>query len=217
MQIYHSKSVYSEQSSVDKNLHNLVIKHRDNLYRKPIQAHNQLAFERFTKAYTNQPLILDSCCGTAMSSVKLAKKFSKHLVVGIDQSKHRLNKQNNYLELPHNCLLLQTNCEDFWRLCLENNIYFDKHFILYPNPWPKTHHLKRRWHGHPSFVTLPKLSKSIELRSNWLVYLQEFAYAWQLLSEKRFEVNELKVSEPLTLFEKKYSASGQPLYQLKIS
>ena len=214
-----SRSVSSNQDGVHNNLEGLVLKHIKSKYQKPYQKHNEQAFEQFSMRIQDggfSKLILDSCCGTAMSSVQLSHQNPDALIVGIDQSIHRLNKQGSADVLPENCLLLQTNCEDFWRLCAENEIKFDEHYILYPNPWPKSNHLKRRWHGHPVFPVLKDISSTLELRSNWSVYLAEFARAWQLLTGKEYSVKSLNYQAPLTLFEKKYHQSQQDLFQLVI-
>ncbi len=210
-----SKSVWSKQNGIHKNLHSIVEKHVIDNYRKPIQEHNQKAFEVFqnTCLTDKRPLILDSCCGTGMSSVNLARVYSDHWVVGLDQSKVRLDKTR---ALPSNLLLLQVNCEDFWRLCVWNNIQFERHYIFYANPWPKAHHIMRRWHGHPVFPFLILLSQSLELRANWKIYLDEFAFAWRLKTQQKFEVTEYVPENFMTLFEKKYFESGQTIYRLEI-
>jgi len=215
--MYHSRSVDSNQTGIHDNLDKIVQKHIATQYRKPIQSHNLRAFQILEKRLSEMSptgLVLDSCCGTAMSSVLLARQFPEKLIVGVDQSAHRLTKTDLGEHPLNNCLLLRANCEDIWRMCVEAKINFDEHYILYPNPWPKSVHLKRRWHGHPVFPVLNQIAKRTILRSNWMDYLNEFQRAWQLLTGKQFSVTQLDVSEPLTLFEKKYSASGQQLYQL---
>ena len=214
---YQSRSVTSNQSGIHENLELIVSKHLKSKYRKPIQDHNREAFATIQKAIAESPaksVILDSCCGTGASSIYFAQKNPNSLVVGVDQSYKRLNKKDEERFIPQNCLLLRANCEDIWRLCVDNKIEFSQHFILYPNPWPKSEHLKRRWHGHPVFSYLPKLSPYTELRSNWPVYLEEFSLSWQLATNIDSQLNEMAIVEPITLFEKKYSQSGQKLYQL---
>ncbi|MFL0811404.1 MAG: methyltransferase [Agarilytica sp.] len=215
--MYQSKSVNSNQDSVHDNLESTVLKHIACPYLKPFRDHNLDAFARLKNKISElapKRLILDSCCGTAMSSLVLAEKHQDALVVGVDQSGHRLNKSPE--GRPHNCLLLQANCEDVWRLCVEENIEFDAHYILYPNPWPKSTQMKRRWHGHAVFPVLKPLSQKTVLRSNWDVYLQEFAFAWKLLTGVKAEVNKKVVTEAMTLFEKKYVGSGQEVYELEV-
>jgi len=181
--------------------------------------HNLRAFEKFIeveKRREYKKLILDSCCGTGHSSNKLAQSFDDSLVVGIDQSQARLAK-NPSLEGIDNRLLLRANCEDFWRLCQLSGVRFDSHYILYPNPWPKPEHLLRRWHGHPVFPVLSEIASTTVLRSNWKLYLDEFNLAWQHLTGRKFKVETLEVDDAISLFEKKYNQSGQPLYQLVVS
>lgn len=211
------KRVDSSQKTIHKNLSGCVLKHLESDYKKPIQDHNNVAYEQleaFVSRHSVRPLILDSCCGTAMSSLILASNNPDALVIGVDQSSHRLAKG---LETSSdNLLLLQANCEDIWRLCLANNRLFDEHYILYPNPYPKSVHYKRRWSGHPVFPVLPKISSKLEVRSNWHVYIEEMCQAWHLVTGKRFECYEFHPLQPLTLFEKKYSEVGQILYKAEL-
>lgn len=215
--MYNSKSVDSNQAGVHERLHDIVKKHITTRYRKPYQVHNLAAFELLQQKIANTEhvaLILDSCCGTGMSSYSLAARYPGHLIVGVDQSGHRLEK--NAAAVPDNCIMLQANCEDIWRLCLDHNIHFIRHYILYPNPWPKSVHLKRRWHGHPVFPHLRPLAKTTILRSNWRTYLDEFNEAWELLTHKKSTVKEFTVDEAVTLFEKKYAGSGQLLFEIVV-
>ncbi|WP_196139377.1 tRNA (guanosine(46)-N(7))-methyltransferase TrmB [Aliikangiella sp. G2MR2-5] len=214
-----SRSVQTNQEGVHERLEDYVQRHIRHSFQKPIQKHNEEAFSTLQSAlkkFDGHPLILDSCCGTGMSSINLARLNPDALIIGLDQSYHRLNKYGVAEDTPENCILLRANCEDIWRLCADNDIRFEQHTIFYPNPWPKSVHLKRRWHGHPVFPKLKQLSTSLELRSNWKLYLEEFAVAWRILCGEDVLVKELEIKDPFTLFEKKYHASGQPLFQLKI-
>lgn len=169
-------------------------------------------------AYEKNPtnLILDSCCGTGMSTRILANRFPQSLVIGIDQSRKRLEKETEGMKKPSNCLMLQANCEDIWRLCIKNNIIFDAHYILYPNPWPKINHLKRRWHGHSVFPVLKDLAQTTVLRSNWKLYLEEFSLAWEILAGSTSIIKPLTIENAMTLFEKKYIGSKQQVFELKV-
>lgn len=211
-----SREISTSQLGPHENLSEVVKKHLLHTFKKPIQQHNQEAFEVFMQARERLALgeiVLDSCCGTGLSSYKLAIENPEKLVIGIDQSLSRLNREAEHLQnLPANCLLLRANCEDFWRLCVDHQVVFQKHSILYPNPYPKAKHLQRRWHGHASFPLLKALSYEIEVRSNWLIYVQEFAEAWAILAGEKGVVAGIKGLNPMTLFEKKYAESGQLLW-----
>ncbi len=157
---------------------------------------------------TSGKLILDSGCGTGVSTIKLAEQFPGDLVVGIDQSENRLSKSKE----KNNVLFFRANLIDIWLLMEKNNWKIDQHYLLYPNPWPKKKHLQRRWHGHPVFPTLIKLGGKLELRSNWKTYVDEFAKAVEIVTGNLNPVEEFTPTEALTPFEEKYQASGQRLY-----
>ena len=157
--------------------------------------------------------ILDSGCGVGQSTRILAEQHPQHWVIGIDQSEHRITKQS--ARNPDNMILVRANCVDFWRLALADGWQLDKHFLLFPNPWPKKEHLQRRWHGHPVFPTLLKLGGYLELRTNWHLYALEFQTA---LGHLGYSLSEVETYLPgdnyLTPFEKKYHESGQELFRL---
>ena len=90
-----------------------------------------------------------------------------------------------------------------------------KHFVLYPNPWPKSKHLQRRWHGSAVFPEMIQIGQEIILRSNWRLYLEEFQAA-STIAGLTGELSSVIDDEPLTPFEAKYKASGQECFQLNI-
>jgi tRNA G46 methylase TrmB len=102
---------------------------------------------------------------------------------------------------------------DFWQLAAESALCCKRQLLLYPNPWPKPEHLKRRWHAHPVLPAILALGGVIELRTNWRVYAEEFAEALRLAGVEarceKFAVDEA----PLTPFERKYAASGHDLWR----
>ena len=225
-----SRWIMDAQQGIHKNLESVVKKHFSTQYKKPIADHTQRAFDGIKEEVLahlkdNKPLIFDSCCGTAMSTAIIAQKNPDALVIGIDRSAVRLAKEYND-SLPKNARLIQAECADFWSLAKAEDWTLAKHYILYPNPYPKSKHLKRRWHGHPAFPLLFSLGGEVSLRTNWKVYADEFCMAIALGQKIVFKkskdafapsgVKLIKPSQPLTLFEKKYQEGGQPLYECKI-
>jgi len=211
------------QEGIHKNLALIVKKHFSYLYKKPIAKHTQEAFDAVKEKVdmylkSAAPLIFDSCCGTAMSTQIIAKNNPHALVLGIDRSAVRLAKESN-LKTPNNVILIQAECADFWRLAVDAGWKLQKHIILYPNPYPKSKHLKRRWHAHPAFPYLLALGGELELRSNWKVYMDEFCEAVKYSGNKNYVckgVKMINISSPMTLFEKKYQESEQDLYSCQI-
>ena len=235
---YHSRSVSGQSEAIHPSLADTVLKHVANPFQKPLQPHNQAAVHFIIETWEQRgkpAIILDSGCGTGGSTFNLAMQYPSHLVVGIDQSLHRLSKagvthpeavQSATVQasLQDNVCLVRGDLVDCWPLLLAHRLPIAKHFILYPNPWPKKKHLQRRWHGHPVFPDLLQLCDHIELRSNWKTYVDEFAVAAQLAASERLSTAGIRLLQLpsadcqnayLTPFEKKYSLSGQPLYRLE--
>ena len=102
-------------------------------------------------------IILDSGCGLGMSTCILSQTFPDLPVIGIDRSEIRLSKGNalGRASKRANTLLVRADLVDFWFLAtFQSSWIVQEHYILYPNPYPKSQHLKRRWHGHPVFPML---------------------------------------------------------------
>lgn len=189
----------------------MVNKHLKTANTAPLQLHNITAFNTLRKqlAEKSLPLILDSFCGTGHSTAALAEQHGDHFVVGIDQSASRLNRHPGDSD---NYLLLQANCEAIWAQLVKHEVLAAAHYMLYPNPWPKAAHLQRRIHGHPGFADLVRLGGAIELRSNWQLYVEEFGIA-MLQAGTYGYVSRLPEKETgISLFERKYHASGQSLW-----
>ncbi len=161
------------------------------------------------------PLILDSGCGTGHASKLLATANPDKLIIGVDKSSHRLAKGGldcNF-ELLENCLLLKMNLVDFWRLAVEHDWKLEKHYLLYPNPWPKAKHLRRRWYAHPVFPQLLKLGGELELRCNWKLYAEEFQAAMNFITPGSCILTEYSERTGISLFEQKYLRQGHQLYR----
>lgn len=144
-----------------------------------------------------------------MSTAILASRFPNHIICGVDQSESRLSKHQPIA--LSNYRLFRAECETFWRELSDAGIVISKHFLLYPNPWPKKDQVKRRVHGHPSFPLLAALGGDLELRCNWQLFAEEFEIAAGLLGYNG-QIKALKVDSPMTLFEHKYHQSAQQLW-----
>jgi tRNA (guanine-N7-)-methyltransferase len=206
-----SRPVHSNQRHVHSKLPLLIHRSISNLYQRPISSHSRKAFEQLQRRLAAKPLplVLDSFCGTGHSTCVLAQRHPNHLVVGIDKSSNRLSKHSGSED--ENYILLQAQCEDIWRLLRNSELTTEFHYLLYPNPWPKSSHLQRRVHGHPTFHTLLELGGRIELRSNWQVYVEEFGIAMNLCGVPGTVV-QIVPDQPITLFERKYLSSGHSLW-----
>lgn len=201
--------------------------------------YNDNSITATTDSVDKYQVIMDSGCGTAKSTILLGNRYPNNVVIGIDRSLVRLNrnaafrKHNNKTaastdpisfaedfttseviedktilsqSIPNlpNVLLLRAELSDFWRCYLQSSNLrkwnVQTHYLLYPNPYPKTSRLKNRWYAHPSFPILLHMfgaTKGAELvvRSNWEGYLTEFS-------------NSLGISQQFFLNDKGENASG---------
>jgi tRNA (guanine-N7-)-methyltransferase len=218
-----SRAVTSSQTSTHKNLSRLVKRHLKTQYQQPVRNFNLEIFKQINaiKNNCNKPVILDSGCGTGDSTRLIAKEFPSCLVIGIDKSSHRLRRSgfDKDSEVVHadNYLLARTDIIDFWRLASAANWQCQKHYILYPNPWPKPSHLGRRWHAHPVFPFLISLGGLLELRTNWKIYAQEFSTAIAIVTDQIVTTESYTPESAISPFEKKYSLSGHDLYRCKVN
>lgn len=214
---HNSRSVISNQPGPHQDLARRVNRALTHPLRKPIAEHTQRSFVLAAEwlQARQTPLILDSGCGVGVSTRQLAVQFPAHAVIGIDRSEDRLGRDHG--ELPENALLVRADLIDFWRLAYRHGWAPEYHYLLYPNPYPKAGHLKMRWHGHAVLPTLLALGGHLELRSNWSLYVEEFALAVAQVTGKQANVSELvPKGDYLTPFEAKYAQSGQALWRLNV-
>jgi len=207
-----ARAVSSRQQQPHPQLFARLARHRARPSLAPISSHAQAAFATMQAVHRAHggPLVFDSFCGTGHSTAALAERLPAALIIGIDQSAARLARHPG--GPSSNYLLLRSDCTELWRLAVAADLHVQTHYLLYPNPWPKPGHLRRRIHGDDGFYALMALGGKLELRSNWQVYVQEFGMA--VLYAGGFGcVREYRPDPPLTLFERKYQRSGHTLWQ----
>ncbi len=218
-----SKAIVTNQPGIHEKLAEIVAKHIEHPSQKPIQAHTQQAFDEMDAIVQSfsGPVILDSCCGVGQSTRILAKQNPQALVIGVDKSDHRINRNVEGFDsedgfTADNYHLVRADLNDFYRLVKAAGWPVSKHYILYPNPWPKSKHLQRSWHGSGVFPQMTSIGKELILRSNWRIYLAEFQQAAKLvnLTGDIDSLPKTDASIALTPFEAKYQASGQVCWQL---
>jgi tRNA (guanine-N7-)-methyltransferase len=214
--------VSSSQTGVHPQLEKHLKRHLQSSWSQPLHQPSVEMFKqlKFRAAlFSGAPVVLDSGCGTGSSSQRLADMFPEHLIIGVDQSLARLSKSGagSGFYQNGNCVLLRAELSTFWRLLLEAGVKVERHYLLYPNPWPKSGHLQRRWHGHPVFPSLLNLGGEIELRCNWEIYAMEFARAVNLATGADLQVAKIKPESGISPFEQKYMDRGQTLYGVNVA
>lgn len=221
-----SSPVSSSQTQIHPRLETVVRRHLSAEWQQPVHAHTVAAFERMVALPdfdASAGLILDSGCGTGASTRLIAQQHPDCLVVGIDRSVSRLSRQGRtgFPIQRDNAVWIQAELSSFWRLVLQHGWRLRRHYLLYPNPWPKPGQLQRRWHAHPVFPQMLSLGGTLELRCNWKVYAEEFEHAIRLARpDIRVEADsagsEGEWGEIETPFGRKYAQSGHHLYRLVV-
>jgi tRNA (guanine-N7-)-methyltransferase len=219
--IVKSGLVSSSQTAVHPHLEKYVRRHLEIAWSQPfhqptIDTYCQLVNERVFSA--DQPIILDSGCGTGKSTQELARMFPRHIVIGVDRSRVRLAKSgvDSSLFRSENCILVRAELSTFWRLLVNDGHSPEQHYLFYPNPSPKPAHLLRRWHGHPVFPQLLLLGGVIEMRCNWEIYALEFAQAVKFATGAIVKVKKYQPENGISPFEQKYLERGQPLFSVTV-
>lgn len=211
-----SRSVTSNQRGIHEQLDKVVRRHLASPFLRPYPQHAIDSFHTITGLVEQHsgPLIFDSFCGVGESTVQIARQHPQALVIGIDKSLVRLQKHDTSHLDPGvgNYHLLRADVDDFWRLAVAAQWTLDRHYLLYPNPWPKSSLLKRRIHGSPLFPSLLSLGGRLELRSNWPVYVREFEQALAIAGHTA-NSQTINPAKAMTPFERKYQQSGQELWQ----
>ncbi|MDR0672254.1 MAG: methyltransferase domain-containing protein [Zoogloeaceae bacterium] len=215
-----SRPVASTQNAPHPDLRAALARHQSSLFQKPVAVSSHAAFLRALAHWRafmpDAPLVLDAGCGVGWSTVFLARKYPECFVLGVDQSAHRLKRDKSRLwAVPENLAFFRADLADFWRELDEAGIRLQRHYLLYPNPWPKLVHLRRRWYAHPIFPALLRLGGLLTCRSNWEIYIEELSRClrWSGYAPV-IERHRPKASSIATPFERKYHTSGQTLWSL---
>ena len=221
----HSRQVVSSQPEIHPRLESILEAHLAREWRAPLHKPSTIAFQALERMIPDAgsaaaaALVLDSGCGTGESTKLIARAFPDCLVIGVDKSNARLARTGapSFPYREGNVIWLRAELATFWRLAYRAGWRLQHHFLLYPNPWPKPGQLRRRWHAHPVFPDVLRLGGRLELRCNWSVYAQEFAAATNQLLGTNAMPRALAESAITSPFERKYRASGHPLYSVSVS
>nr|WP_252736333.1 tRNA (guanine-N(7)-)-methyltransferase [Aestuariibacter sp. A3R04] len=210
--------VISNQQGIHEKLDTLVERYKNTENKRPVSDHTKAAFDEVLTWLGNWQgdIVLDSCCGVGESTANLARQFPDCKVIGLDKSAFRVGKHEHYQSGEDNYAVFRADVNDFWRLAQTQSWSIKKHFLLYPNPYPKSSQIQKRWYASAAMVDLMALCPHIEVRSNWLLYLMEFSQAVRHYGLQG-NMRELRSAAPMTPFERKYQASGQPCWQLIIT
>ncbi len=213
-----SRAITTNQPDIHEKLEALVAKYKTATNLRPISLHTQQAFDEL-KIWLGDfdgQLVIDSCCGVGDSTARLAALYPDARVIGIDKSALRVDKHSHYAAGHNNYCVIRADVNDMWRLLAASEWTVRAHYLLYPNPYPKSSQVQKRWHASAAMPALMALTHNIEVRSNWKLYLQEFSLAAEQYGVSGCLQSLSSQSPGFTPFERKYQASGQECWQLTL-
>lgn len=202
------RGIDTNQDGVHEKLPELVKRYLETQNKRPIQAHTEEAFKETCTWLDGWQgdIVLDSCCGVGESTAVLAARHPQAKVIGLDKSAHRLAKHQHYGDTHDNYRVVRADVNDFWRLVARDKWRVSHHYLLYPNPYPKSSQVQKRWHGSAAFADLLKIGGQLEVRSNWKLYIEEFAAALGVAGNVA-SAEAYSADNPMTPFERKYWGS----------
>lgn len=211
---YISKIIKSNQVDVHDDLLKALKKYSFSNYARPIPNYTDENLQFIKDWLKDDDFIIDLGCGTGESSYFLGREDRK--VLGIDRSMSRIHRKNEFKVSKDNVLIIRDNILDLIPLLyrdLKKQVL--KVYLLYPNPYPKKSQYKTRFHASPIAPFLMNLCNDFTVRSNWKIYLKEFAASYNFYRQKKLDIFEINPKEYMSAFERKYHLSGQKLYELK--
>jgi tRNA G46 methylase TrmB len=212
-----SKAVTSQQDCISDKLQALTERYRSRDHMKPLSQHSLHTFAKINDwlAQRDGAVILDACCGVGESTAHLASLYPTARVIGIDKSDVRLSKHAHYAANRDNYQVFRADIQDMLVLMTREQWRLAAQFWWYPNPYPNKHQVQKRWHASPTMPHIMGLGGDIEVRSNWRLYLEEFAWVAQQYGRKT-TIEEILSDKPVTPFERKYRASHQSCWKLSV-
>ena len=185
------------------------------LTKKQIELFNrhseEMKFDSFKKISwkktPNHKNILEIGFGSGEIILKNAKQFSDNLYIGVEYYKKGIAQLLNNIESENleNVRLYYGNATLFIKNIDSN--FFDEIWLVYPDPWPKKKHWKRRFIQKSTII---ELSRILKFRGRFLFFTDNSSYAvWgskHILANEAFkylakEPNDLKITDS------KYSGS----------
>jgi tRNA G46 methylase TrmB len=214
-----SNEVNSNQDGVHDNLSEYLDKYSFENYGRPCADFSRECWIEIIDFIAESPVIFDLGCGVGESSFKLATINPDKKIVGIDRSLSRLDRNNHFKEeLPKNLFLIRGELLDLIPLIHkhQNGLNIVSIYLLYPNPYPKKHHIKKRFQGNPVAIFLFNIKTQLVFRSNWKLYLEEVQYTCKYYARDSKLITLDADIEPFTPFERKFINSNQKVYELLV-
>ncbi len=164
------------------------------------------------------PLDVDLGCGNGDLLCQLAHRYPQRNFLGIDKLVGRIEKTCRKTAALDNVRVLNVEISYAVRYLLPQESV-DTFYLLFPDPWPKRRHHRRRL---VTTAFLDSIHRALGARGLLQIATDERDYFEQIervtLSDSRF--TKIDIGEidplPLTRFERRFQQQGAPIYRLSL-
>ncbi len=163
--------------------------------------------------------IVEIGCGKGRFLIEMAEKNPQIRFLGFEiiNKSYKIAKKRAEDKNLKNLLIVRKDAIPIISFNFPDN-FVDEYYFLYPDPWPKRRHRKRRWYFHPFFPEILrtlKIGGKITITTDNINYINEAFYLFKNfyhLEILRFS----KVPENFkrTHFEEKFLKRGLSLYEI---
>jgi tRNA G46 methylase TrmB len=177
---------------------------------------------------SGMPLDLEIGCGAGWHPIRYAQKNPERFLVAVEHTHNRFASFERRLSRHPsvtNLKAVHANAVAWVTHALERESV-DRVFFLYPNPYPKSSDLNKRWYGMPFMqrvIDVLKPGGEIVFSTNEAFYSSEakqfMTRQWGLKQVENLEFSKetAPAGYPRTHFEKKYLERGERCFQLRFA
>jgi len=167
----------------------------------------------------NKPVEIEIGVGKGRFLIERAMAYPDHCFFGIEKSKKWLCHAAHRIEKAQltNVRLFQCKAEDLVdHYVPDSSVSF--YHILFPDPWPKKAHGKRRLFTFTFLYALLRTLKpsgEIHIATDFKNYYEEITHQLNTLSEVNLHYENMKPGPFFSNFQAKYVQEGRPLYFIR--
>ena len=163
------------------------------------------------------PLHVDLGCGEGSFLNEQAQRLPEKNFLGIERLARRVEKACRKAQKTENMRVLCAETSYAVRYLLPENSV-ETFYLLFPDPWPKRRHHRRRIFSHE---LLDQISTALREKGLFRIATDQLDYFHQIEqisgAHPRFEIIDQDAADlPQTKFEKRFHEQGAPIYRLAL-
>ena len=168
------------------------------------------------------PLIVDLGCGDGSFLIAMAERFPAKNFLGVERMAGRVSKTcrkagpNRTGGELRNVRVLHLESSYVVQFLLPQNSV-ETFYLLFPDPWPKRRHQRRRVMS-PDFLDALHAALAFDGILHMATDQRDYFTAMEHLAsgDKRFETVDSEINLPQTKFERTFREQGAPIYRLSL-